>query len=521
MNNKELGQIDKTTFGIAAIIYAVIFLWMVFFTENATNVISATLNFTLNSFGWVYMISFTIILAFMIYLGLSRYGNIKLGGDDDPPEYSLYSWFAMLFSAGLGVGLVFFGVTEPMMHFVSPPFGDANTVEAARIAMRTTFFHWGFAPWGMYGLVGLCLAYFGYRKKLPMLISSTFTPTLRENGVNGPIGKAIDVFSIIAVITGVSTSVGFASSQINSGLSGLYGLPNNITVTILIIAAMFILYTISAISGIDKGIKYLSITNMTLIYILMGFVLIAGPTVYLFNVFIETIGAYLHDIIWLSFFLDAQGDIAEKMGYNWTGAWTVMYWAWWVAFAPFVGLFVARISKGRTIKEFVWGALLTPTVVCLLWFTITGGTTIHFDLFKGTNLGSIVVADAPGSLFVLFQQLPLSAVFSLIAVLLVITLIVTSADSATFVVSMASSRGNLNPSPKLKVFWGLVLALNASLFLYVGGLGTLQNSSIIGALPFMIVILFMIYNLMKGLNQDEYILKTRENGECKKDTLAG
>ena len=499
MINNFLNKIDKTIFFFSIIAYLCLFIFIIGLPDAAKELISGALNFTLNNFGWFYMLSFTCILLFMIWIAFSKYGQLKLGKKDEKPAYSFTSWIGMLCGAGLGVGLVFFGVTEPMSHFMTAPFNESGTAEAASNAMRHVFFHWGVHPWAMYSLCGLCFAYAQFRKDSPALFSSTLIPILGKEKASGLAGKVVDAFSIIAIIAGVSTSMGVSANQITSALHTQFGIGTGQTVVMIALSLIAIISTLSAVKGIEKGIKLISDANMLLVYILIAFILLFGPTKYIFYLFFETFGNYLRDLPWLSFFLDANSQVEKHVGYNWIGSWTVMYWAWWVAFAPFVGGFLAQISRGRTIKEFVLATSLVPSILCFVWFVGYGGTAIHLDLFQNMGLGNTIVKDPPNSMFVLLNNLPFNSITIIAATFLCLTLIITSVNSATYQISTIASGGTAVSSMGLRVVWGVFLFANAALFLFIGGLKTLQNCSIALALPFMGIIILMMFSLAKDL----------------------
>lgn len=416
------------------------------------------------------------------------------------------TWFAMLFSAGMGIGLVFWGVAEPIDHYVSPPMGLApRTPDAAVWAERYSFFHWGLQPWAIYAVIGLALAYFNFRRGAKGLISSTFSPLL-GNRVNGGIGKTIDILAIIATVFGVATSLGLGTLQINGGLNELAGVPSTTTVQIAIIAVVTVLFLISATTGLDKGIKILSNTNLIVAGVLLLSTLMFGPTWFLFDTFTTTLGGYLQNIVQMS--LRLTPFTASK----WIANWTLFYWAWWIAWAPFVGMFIARVSRGRTIREFISGVLLVPSIVSFLWFSVFGGTALHLQMFGGVDVAAVVQKDMSRALFVVLRHLPLGWPLAIIATVLIVTFFVTSADSATFVLGMLSSDGNLNPSNRVKVTWGILQSLIAMVLLLSGGLQGLQTASIVAALPFAVIMIFMCFSLMKAL-QDDVRQQRREERE--------
>lgn len=497
---KLLGDVDKTIFGGAAAIYMALFIFIISVPQTAEKVIGASLDFALNRLGWIYLLSFSLIFIFLVILAFSRFGSIKLGRQDDQPEYSLFGWASMLFIAGLGVGLVFFGVYEPVSHFYFSPFAENQSPEAASMAMRTTFFHWGLHPWAMYTSAGLAMAYFQHRRGLPGRVSSSFEPMLGREGLNGGVAKLIDIFSMVAILCGVATSVGFAGNQFAAGLASQYGFEKS---DVLVAGAIILicgLATASALKGVAKGIKLLSDFNLYIVLGLIAFMIVAGPTMFQLNIFFESLGQYINDFPKLSFFLDANGAVAEKMGYNWVGGWSVMYFAWWVSFAPFVGGFLATISRGRTIREFILACVTVPSVLCLIWFTCFGGSAIHLDMTKAISNGAEIASNSTEALFLLLKELPLSSVTIFLSMVLIIILITTSVNSATYVMgTMSSGAKALEPSLGLRGFWGAFMAVNALLFLWVGGMQTLRNSSMLGALPFMIILLLMLVNMFRSL----------------------
>lgn len=502
--NKLLGDVDKTIFGGAAAIYLALFVFIISVPQTAERVISASLDFALNQLGWIYLLSFSLIFIFLMILAFSRFGRIKLGKPDDQPEYSFFGWASMLFIAGLGVGLVFFGVYEPVSHFYHSPFAVDQTPEAAAVAMRTTFFHWGFHPWAMYTSAGLAMAYFQHRRGLPGRVSSAFEPMLGREGLNGLTAKIIDIFAMVAILCGVATSIGFAGNQFSAGLISQYGFEKSDALVAGAIILICGLATASALKGVAKGIKVLSDFNLYIVLALIAFMIVAGPTMYQFNIFFETFGDYINYFPRQSFFLDANGVVADKMGYNWVGGWSVMYFAWWVSFAPFVGGFLATISKGRTIREFILACVTVPAILCFIWFTSFGGSAIYLDMTKAISTGAEIAASSPEALFILLKDLPLSSITIFLAMVLIIILITTSVNSATYVMgTMSSGAKSSEPSLGLRGFWGTFMAVNALLFLWVGGMQTLRNSSMLGALPFMIILLLMLFNMFRALMSEQ------------------
>ncbi len=498
------------TFLISLTIVFVIVLFGVISPELFASAASHVLKVTTTNFGWFYLIVTFGFLIFCIFLAFSRYGQIPLGSDDDEPEYSLPTWFAMLFSAGMGIGLVFWGVAEPVSHYFSPPAGvTGQTTEAAQTALRYAFFHWGLHPWGIYALIALALAYFQFRKGAKGLISSTFGPLLGER-IHGPLGKGIDVLAVIATAFGVATSLGLGTLQINGGLSHLFGLPSSTTVQIVIISIITVLFLLSATTGLDRGIKYLSNTNLVLALLLLLLTLVLGPTSFIFDAFTSTLGSYLNNLISMSLRLTpfTQG--------TWVANWTLFYWSWWIAWAPFVGMFIARVSKGRTIMEFVICVMLVPSLLSFIWFSVFGGTALHLEIFDQAPIGAAVQRDISTALFLALEQLPMGYILAVVAILLIITFFITSADSAIFVLGMLSSDGNLDPSNRVKITWGVLQSAIAIVLLLSGGLEGLQTASIVAALPFTVIMVLMCFSLVMALQEEDRITKKKRKDQQKK-----
>ena len=445
--------------------------------------------FILDTFGWFYLVSVTGILICAIYLIFSRFGHIRLGLDGDRPEYNLVTWFAMLFCAGMGIGLVFWGVAEPTLHYYDPPSGPGQTPEAAEQALRYSFFHWGFHPWAIYAMVGLALAYPQFRKRTPGLISESCRP-LMGKWIEGPVGYAIDTMAVFATVFGAATSLGFGAMQISGGLSYLLGTPNTIGTHLILVVAVTVLFMTSAHTGLQRGIKYLSNINIVLALSLLTFLLMIGPTKFLMTAFTSSLGNYLSELPWMSLQLAPLGD------QQWIRDWTLFYWAWWVAWAPFVGTFIARVSKGRTVREFVLGVMLVPTVFCGLWFSVFGGTAISLEMNGDGGIKQLI--DVQGyevALFFLLDHFPLGALMSTLAIFLVAIFFITSADSATFVLGTFTTRGELSPPNLIKFVWGIVLSVAAGVLLLSGGLKGLQTTAIIVAFPFAMIMIVMVVAL--------------------------
>jgi len=491
--------IDKTV----SIVSAVCCLTFVFMTMASPTRMKAIFDhifkFFIANFGWAYMTCVAGFVLFCFVMAFSRFGRIRLGRDDEKPEFRLPVWFAMLFAAGMGIGLVFWGVAEPIYHFAGPPFAEPRSTEAATEALRTAVFHWGLHPWACYAVVAMVLAYFQFRKGYPGLISATLTPIIGEKAVRGATGKVIDALAVVTTLFGVATSLGLGAMQVSTGLDLLYGVGSGMSVSIIVIIVVTTLFITSAVTGINKGIKWLSNVNMIMAFGLMLLVLLLGPTRYILNATVESLGNYLQNIVWLSFFVDANGAVAKHTGYDWSGAWTIFYWAWWLTWAPFVGVFIARISRGRTIREFVLGALLAPTLLCAIWFNILGGSAIFMELNGTPGIADATFKDVTTAIFTLFGNLPIGAFLSLLSMIIVSIFFITSADSATFVVGMMTSGGSLEPKTGLKIFWGLVCSSIAAMLLLAGGLKAIQTVSFVVSFPFMMLMLFMAASLVKDI----------------------
>ncbi len=491
---------------IITIVIVVLFaLWGAVAPDQLAYIANSAYNFSIQNFGWFYLMATLFFLLFAFYLAFSRYGQIRLGDDDDEPEYSTLSWLSMLFSAGMGIGLVFWGVAEPLSHYLLPPEGlEGGTTEAARIAMRYSFFHWGMHPWAIYTIIGLSLAYFQFRKGYKGLISATFIPLIGERAAEGWLGKVIDILAVIATVFGVATSLGLGTLQINGGLNHLFGIDNSVIPQIIIIIVVTVLFIISASTGLDKGIKILSNANLIIAVLLMIFVWGVGPTPFIFETFTTTLGNYLQNVINMSL------RLTPFSGGTWVGAWTLFYWAWWISWAPFVGSFIARVSKGRTIKEFVICVIVIPSIFGFIWFSVFGGTGLHMELFDFANLTEIVNKDTTLALFATLENLPMGTVLALIATILIVMFFITSADSATFVLGMLTSDGSLDPSNKVKITWGILQSAIAVILLISGGLNGLQTASVVAALPFAAVLIGMCLSLLKALQAEDKERRKKE-----------
>ncbi|QUE75690.1 BCCT family transporter [Stutzerimonas stutzeri] len=462
--------------------------------DLAGEVFSATLAFITTNFGWFYMLSVAFFLVFIVGIAMTPWGSIKLGPDHAEPQYSFPAWFAMLFSAGYGIALLFFGVAEPVLHYASPPAGAAQTVDSAKQAMQIAFFHWGFHIWAIYGLTGLVLAYFSFRHGLPLSMRSALYPIIGER-INGPIGHVVDVFAILGTLFGIATTLGLSVTQINAGINYLWpDIPVSIGVQIIAIAIITALAICSVVAGLDKGVKNLSLLNMILAIGLMLFVFLVGPSIFILETFLQNTGSYLNNIIERTFNLQAYSRS------DWIGNWTLFIFGWTIAWSPFVGLFIAKISRGRTIRQFVFGVMFVPTIFTFLWFSVFGDTALHLIMVEGyTSLITDVQADNAIALFKLFELLPMTSIASFLAVLLIITFFVTSSDSGSLVIDSLAAGGASHTPVWQRVFWASAEGVVAATLLLAGGLSALQTMTIASALPFAIIMLIAALGMWRAL----------------------
>ena len=486
-------SVCRPVFFISAGLIVLVCIYGVGFSEHAAVTFSAIQKWLVTNFGWFYMMSIAFFFGFVIYLAFSRFANIKLGPDDSEPDYSYVSWFSMLFSAGMGIGLLFFGVSEPLTHFAQPPSGPGGTAEAAGRAMEITFFHWGLQAWSVYIVVGLSLAYFSFRHGLPLSIRSALYPLIGER-IYGPIGHAVDIFAVLGTMFGVATSLGLGVMQVNAGLSFLFDVEVSTTVQIILIVFITAMATVSVVAGLDAGIRRLSELNLILAVVMLVFILLAGPTATLLGALMQNIGGYLSSMLEMTFNRHAYQPI------EWMGDWTLFYWAWWISWSPFVGMFIARISRGRTIREFIVGVLLVPAGFTFLWLSFFGNTALVMELAdNGVSLVNTALEDSPTALFMMLGQLPWSTLMSVVATLLIMTFFVTSSDSGSLVIDIITSGGNEDPPVWQRIFWAVAEGVVAAALLLAGGLSALQTASIISALPFACVMFLMCFGLHKGL----------------------
>lgn len=477
-------------FWISLAISIVFVGWGITAPQLLSRVMGALQAFFLDTFGWFYQLTATFFLLLALFLIVSKYGKIKLGKDDDKPDFNRLTWFAMLFSAGMGIGLLFFGVGEPISHYAAPPAAQPGTDLAAHEALSHTYLHWGFHAWAIYSTIALALAYFKFRKGYPGLMSAALYPLFGER-MKGGLGITVDTVAVFATIFGVAASLGLGAGQINGGLTYLFGLPNHFAVQFIIVAVVTVLFILSATTGIQKGIRILSNANMVLALLLFFSVLLLGPTIFLLELFVTTLGRYVQNLPSMGLRLAPF----DPVGGTWIKDWTIFYWAWWIAWSPFVGTFIARVSKGRTVREFVLGVLVVPSLVCVLWFAVFGGTALHLEHVRGFDISSRSLETA---IFYVFEQLPGTMILSLFTLLLIALFFITSADSATFVLGMQTTNGSLNPPNMIKVIWGLVLSASAVVLMLSGGLEAMQTAIIVSALPLAFVLIGMIASLLKS-----------------------
>jgi len=506
-------QGDRTVFIASAVIILGLVVVGAAFPESFGNAAQAALNTVTRLFGWFYLFSIFGFVVFLLGLAFSKYGKIRLGPQDSTPNYSFFSWISMLLAAGFGVGLVFYGMAEPMSHYVKPPYGDVEpeSVEAARYAIQYTYFNWGIHQWAAFSVVGLIIAYFQFRKGQAGLVSSVLSSVTAKYPRVRPYASWLDIFAVVATVMGVATSLGLGVLQMNGGLNAVFGLPENGWWQFVILLVMFCAYMASTCSGLDKGIKRLSNLNMVLCIGLMLYVLITGPTVAILETITLGIGDYLQNFISMSL------RIAPYSESNWGNDWTIFYWAWVIAWSPFVGTFVARVSRGRTIKEYVIGVLLVPPLLACLWIGVFGGAALHMEL-GGADVGlaqatqdNITVA-----LFEMFDLMPFSGALSIMAMLLIFVFLVTSADSASYIVAQMTDNGSINPPLYKRVLWGVLIAAICLTLIVAGGLSGLQSAAVLSALPFTFIIYMMIVVLIRELRADRKAMLTqlyRRHGE--------
>lgn len=492
----------------ATLFFVVLLVAMILIVpEQTQTLLNAAKSGIFANFSWFYVLAFSVFLGFLVILSVSSLGNIKLGNDEEEPEFGFLSWLAMLFAAGMGVGLMFFGVAEPLTHYLS----DITTGTAEhkqQEALLHTLFHWGIHAWAVYGTIALALAYFGFRYKLPLALRSCFYPLLKER-INGKLGDFIDIMALLATLFGVITTLGFGASQLGAGLHQLGWISeNSFSLQMVVIAVVMSLATFSAISGVGKGVKILSELNLTLAFCLLIFVLVTGPTLYLLSAFSDNIGTYLSNLVQLSF----KTYVYEQEHTGWFSGWTILYWAWWCSWAPFVGLFIARISKGRSIREFIFGVLVIPSMFGILWFTVFGNTAIWLNDGEAAGALGQMISSPETLLFKFLDYLPLSGVTGLVSLVVISLFFITSADSGIYVLNNIASRDKSLAAPRWQaVMWGVLMSIVAIVLMQSGGLANLQAMTLLVALPFAMLMLLMCFSLWKGLNADKKYFDTKVN----------
>ncbi|QHS17656.1 BCCT family transporter [Halopenitus persicus] len=511
-------DIHPIVFPVALLIIAVFIVLTIGLGEDAASAYTWLFNFIGENFGWFYLLAVNVFIVALLFFAFSKYGKIKIGGVEAEKEFSDFAWMAMLFSAGMGIGLMFFSVSEPLYYLQTVPgfFGvEAGTGAAAQAAMAQTFFHWGFHPWAIYGLVGLGLAFFSFNRGLPLTFRSIFWPLLGERIYGWP-GHVIDLVTVFATLFGLATSLGLGVAQINTGLSyvggdmlGLFAIPTGTIPQIALIAVITGIATLSVAAGLDGGVKRLSTINLYLMFALLGFLLIVGPTVYIFGTWVEGLGAYFGNILAISFFTGTLGQ-----GGSTVTAWTVFYWGWWIAWSPFVGMFIARISRGRTVREFVLGVLFLPALFSTLWLSTFGGSAL-FNTLEGSGAAMATYNELGQTvaMFAMLEQFPLGAVTGILATLLVMTFFVTSSDSGSLVIDHLTSGGKHDVPRAQRIFWAVTEGIVAAILLWGGGLGALQTAAITTGLPFAFILCLMCYTVYLGLSNEYDILESEEFAE--------
>jgi len=486
----------------SALTLAAFVILTLMFRDQAADLFAKALAGITSTSGWFLILAANVLVVAAVSFAFSRFGHIKIGGKDAQPEFTTPAWYAMLLSAGMGIGLMFWSVGEPIFHFLnpSPMFNgvEGQTPEAAEAAMATTYFHWGLHPWAIYAIVGLGLAFFAYNRGLPLTIRSIFYPLI-GNKIYGFWGNLIDVLSVLATLMGLATSLGLGVQQVNAGLNFLFGMSISTQTQVILIAVITGFATLSVVAGLDSGVKRLSEINMGMAALLLLFLLVVGPTVYILGGFTQNLGYYLTKLPELSLWTETFYES------NWQGSWTVFYWAWWISWSPFVGMFIARVSKGRSVREFILGVMIVPTLLSFLWMAVFGGTAISMQISGAADIATAVQDNVATALFAMFQHLPLTQVLSLVGIVLVTVFFITSSDSGSLVVDHLTSGGKLDSPVPQRVFWALMEGLVAAVLLLGGGLSTLQTAAVCTGLPFAVVLLLIIYALYVGLSQEAYV----------------
>ncbi|WP_083660118.1 BCCT family transporter [Acuticoccus yangtzensis] len=496
-------KVDRPVFITSAALIVGFIVFGALFSDLANTVFTTAQDILAGYLGWSLIILVNALLIFVVFMALGPFGDIRLGRMDDEPEYSLFSWTAMLFSAGIGIGLVYWGVAEPMYHFFAPPHATPETAQAAKEAMAISFMHWGFHAWAIYAVVALALAYYHFRKGLPLAVRSALYPLIGDR-IYGPWGQLVDILAVFGTMFGIVTSLGLGATQVNAGLADVFGIPNNTFVQILIIAAITAFATLSVVAGLDGGIKRLSNINIVLTLVLLAFMVIVGPTLFIFDSFVESYGYYVSRLFDLGTWSEAWTS-GNEAG-NWQDSWTIFYWAWWVSWAPFVGVFIARISKGRTVREFILGVMVLPCSIMFFWFTAFGGTAISLSLAGDPSLIEATRADYAQTMFALLDRFPLASLTSVFTTVLIVMWFVTSSDSGSFVIDMLTAGGDPDPPTIQRIFWAVSEGCVAAVLLLAGGLDALQAAAIIAGFPFAVVLAFIAVGLVRALRWDDLMV---------------
>ncbi|AWN15097.1 BCCT family transporter [Salinisphaera sp. LB1] len=512
---------NPPVFLISGVVMIALVVLAAVFPTQFSAIANSILSFITNYFGWLYVASTAIFVVFVVFVAVSRFGNLVLGPDDAEPEFDTWSWVSMMFTCGMGIGLVYYGVSEPVMHFKNPPVGDGGTAHAATVAMNWTFFHWGFQPWAVYIVLGLGLGYFAYRRNLPLKPAAAFYPIIGD-GIYGPIGHLIDILAVFGTLFGLATSIGLGAHQIAAGLNSLFGIPGHLATELLVILVVEMVAIMSVMLGVDAGIRRLSVINMWLAILLAAFVFVVGPTLYLLSSLMTDTGYYLQHFVETSLTLFTSGH-----GAKFQKAWTLFYWGWWISWSPFVGLFIARISYGYTIRKFILGTLLIPTGASIVWFVIFGRTALHSVLNGGDK--ALLSADAPHAIFVVLNQLPVGGIVSIIASVVAIVVVTlffaTSSDSGSLVVDILTNGGDPNPIWQQRLFWAVMEGVVAAVLLTAGtlsggnALSALQTAAVTTGLPFCIVLLVMCYTLYRSMGQEDIGAAMAATQKAKRERL--
>ncbi|WP_416140747.1 BCCT family transporter [Halomonas sp. HK25] len=502
---------------VTILVVAVALIYGAFFTERLATGLAAARGVLDPFLEWYYVLLVAFLLLFMVWLGTGRYKNVRLGGDFEQPEFTFFSWVSMLFAAGTGVGILFWAVAQPILQFQHNPFiVEGMTPDAARVAMRLTYFHWGLNGWAIFSFVALVLAYFSYRWKLPLTIRSCLQPLFGKR-VEGGLGDAVDVLAVFGTVFGIATTLGLGVQQMNAGLGALFGVESSVWLQLTVITVIMSIATFSVVSGVKKGVRLLSEANFWLSIAVVVFLLLFGPTQYLIAITVESAGDYLQNLLGMTFHTNATRDD------GWQAEWTVFFWGWWLAWSPFVGMFIARVSRGRTFREFVMGVLLVPTLITVVWIGLFGGTALYHELFGVGGIVAAVDRDVATALFATIEAMGLGVagkVVSLALVVLIATYLITSANAGTLVINTILSGGDPEPPTLHRILWGAVLGLLTAVLLMAGGLETLQAAVIMAALPFSVVIMLMIAGLLKALHRERYAARTGERAEAPREPWA-